>query len=136
VKGKSKNGIEILMKLSIMELFSHPSNSRAGSIRRRAQLVRSGRETLEGYDITRPTRTAVKDAMIKRIGGKKSNKGNIRHQARKVRPALSPCYSSVDLFVGGPSGKTFWAMNDIINISFLQETHLIIYVFITKHMIR
>jgi hypothetical protein len=68
--------------------------------------------------------------MIKHIDrAEQQNKINTRHQVRKVRPDLNSYYNSVNLLTGAQGGgKAFAAMNEILTISRIPETHLIIYI--------
>ena len=78
----------------------------------------------------RPTKAAVKQCMIESISeGRQNNKSNQRYTVKRIRPDLNSYYNSLNILTGAQGkGKTFSALSEIITISYLPETHLIVYV--------
>ena len=77
-----------------------------------------------------PTKTDVKNAMLKHLrNSRNSNECNNRHMVKHIRSDLNSYYNSLNILTGQQGkGKTFAALNEIITISYLPETHLILYV--------
>jgi hypothetical protein len=77
-----------------------------------------------------PTKQQVKYKMLSNIKeGREANVSNQRHMVKKIRSDLNSYYNSVNVLTGCQGkGKTFTALTEIITISYLPETHIIIYV--------
>jgi nitrogen regulatory protein PII len=72
-----------------------------------------------------PSKEQVKHAMISKLD--QNSLVNTRHSVVKIQDDLNTYYNSVNIITGAQGGgKTFAAMNEIITISYLPETHLII----------
>jgi hypothetical protein len=77
-----------------------------------------------------PSKQDVKNAMLQHLrSGRAANGCNERHTVKRIRSDLNSYYNSLNILTGQQGkGKTFAALNEIITLSYLPETHIIIYV--------
>ena len=78
----------------------------------------------------KPSKFDVKSAMMYQIASaRKNNESNKRYKVQRIRADLNSYYNSLSILTGAQGkGKTFSALSEIITISYLPETHIIIYV--------